>query len=136
MPKKICDMDCFNCIYDDCKYDGSQIAKEGLMLRNAGCPTDKELKAKEPKGKTKTKPYTEKQKEYKRQYAIKNKERIKEYKKTKRSTTKNTKTNLCVGRNKSMKEEKPLRDGNPSERQTQKRTYSIAQLFAELKEEL
>ncbi len=81
MPKKICDMDCFNCIFDDCKYDGSQIAKEGLMLRNAGCPTDKELKAKEPKGKTKTKPYTEKQKEYKRQYAIKNKERIKEYKK-------------------------------------------------------
>ena len=53
---------------------------------------------------------------------------------TKRSTTKNTKTNLCVGRNKSMKEEKPLRDGNPSERQTQKHTYSIAQLFAELKE--
>lgn len=51
------------------------------MLRNAGCPTDKELKAKEPKGKTKTKPYTEKLKEYKRQYAIKNKERIKEYKK-------------------------------------------------------
>jgi hypothetical protein len=81
MPKKICDMDCFNCIYDDCKYDGSQTAKEGLMLRNAGCPTDKELKAKEPKGKTKTKLYTEKQKEYKRQYAIKNKERIKEYKK-------------------------------------------------------
>lgn len=67
MPKKICDMDCFNCIFDDCKYDGSQTAKE--------------LKAKEPKGKTKTKPYTEKQKEYKRQYAIKNKERIKEYKK-------------------------------------------------------
>lgn len=81
MASKICDMDCFNCIFDDCKYDGSQTAKEGLVLRNAGCPTDKELKAKEPKGKTKTKPYTEKQKEYKRQYAIKNKERIKEYKK-------------------------------------------------------
>lgn len=32
-------------------------------------------------------------------------------------------------------ENKPLRNGNPSERQIQKLTYSIAQLFAELKEE-
>lgn len=102
MPKKICDMDYFNCIFDDCKYNGSQTAKEGLMLRNAGCPTDKELKAKEPKKKTKTKPYTEKQKEYKRQYAIKNKERIKEYKKK---------------YYKNMKEEKPLRRQGPRKRQ-------------------
>lgn len=128
MASKICDMDCFNCIFDDCKYDGSQTAKEGLMLRNAGCPTDKDLKAKEPKKKTKTKPYTEKQKEYKRQYESKIKKGLRN---TRKNTTKNTKTNLCVGQNKSMKEEKPLRDGNPSERQTQKRTYSIAQLFAE-----
>lgn len=28
MPKKICDMDCFSCVFDDCKYDGSQTAKE------------------------------------------------------------------------------------------------------------
>lgn len=81
MASKICDMDCFNCIYPDCKYDGSQTAKEGLMLRNAGCLTDKQLNARERKKKSKAKLYTEKQKEYKRQYAIKNKERIKEYKK-------------------------------------------------------
>lgn len=114
MARKICDMDCFNCIFDDCKYDGSQTAKEGLMLRNAGCPTDKELKAKEPKKKRKQNRIQKSRKSINVNTQSKIKKGLRN---TKRSTTKNTKTNLCGGQNKSMKEEKPLRRQGPRKRQ-------------------
>lgn len=87
MANKICNMDCFNCVFDDCKYNGSQTAKEGLMLRNAGCLTDRqlatdiEIRKKSAKKSNKSAERKEKALAWRREYNKRNKEKIKEYKK-------------------------------------------------------
>ena len=78
MSKNICDLDCFNCKFDDCRNDGSRTKKEGEMLKNAGVLP--ESKRKKYVSKPKTEEQKQRLKEWKKQYNKKNKEKIKEYK--------------------------------------------------------